>query len=143
MKTRSARARRAFASEAGYGQSMDAPQSPFWIVPADAGRATPLVFASPHSGDVYPADMKATASVHAVRSAEDAVVNQLIDCGPKDGAALIAARFGRAYVDLNRAPDEWDPALIIDADEAPATAKALAGYGVVARLAGDGTPLYN
>lgn len=143
MKTKSARARRAFAREAGYGRSMDAPQSPFWIVPADAGRATPLVFASPHSGDVYPADMKATASVRAVRSAEDAVVDQLIDCGPKDGAALIAARFGRAYVDLNRAPDEWDPALIIDADEAPATAKALAGYGVVARLAGDGTPLYS
>ena len=122
---------------------MDAPQSPFWIVPAAAGRATPLVFASPHSGDVYPADMEASASVRAVRSAEDAAVDQLIDCGPEEGAAVIAARFGRAYVDLNRAPDEWDPALIIDAGETAASAKAQAGYGVVARLAGDGTPLYD
>ncbi|HBT67100.1 MAG TPA: N-formylglutamate amidohydrolase, partial [Agrobacterium sp.] len=69
---------------------MDAPQSPFWIVPADAGRATPLVFASPHSGDVYPQDMKTAASVRAVRSAEDAAVDQLIDCGPKEGATMIA-----------------------------------------------------
>ena len=76
MKTKSARARRAFAREAGYGRSMDAPQSPFWIVPADAGGATPLVFASPHSGDVYPEDMGAVAPVRAVRSAEDAAVEQ-------------------------------------------------------------------
>ena len=121
---------------------MDALQPPFWIVPADAGRATPLVFASPHSGDVYPADMGATAPVRSVRSAEDAAVDQLIDCGPGQGASLIAGRVGRAYVDLNRAPDEWDPALIVDVVAPRASAKAQAGYGVVARLAGDGTPLY-
>jgi len=133
---------RAFRCEAGYGEGMDAPQQPFWIVPADAGRATPLVFASPHSGDLYPDDMEATASARAVRSAEDAAVDQLIDCGPGEGASLIAARVGRAYVALNRAPDEWDPALIVDAVAPRASAKAQAGYGVVARLAGDGTPLY-
>ena len=38
---------------------MDAHQPPFWIVPAETGRATPLVFASPHSGDLYPEDMQA------------------------------------------------------------------------------------
>lgn len=121
---------------------MDALQPPFWIMPADAGRATPLVFASPHSGDVYPSDMAATASLRAIRSAEDAAVDQLVDCGPGQGAALIGARIGRAYVDLNRAPDEWDAALILDAPSPRSTTKALAGYGVVARLAGDGTPLY-
>ena len=88
---------RAFRCEAGYGEGMDAPQSPFWIVPADAGRATPLVFASPHSGDLYPDDMGATASARAVRSAEDAAVDQLIDCGPGEGASLIAARVGRVW----------------------------------------------
>ncbi|WP_312219852.1 N-formylglutamate amidohydrolase [Brevundimonas sp.] len=122
---------------------MDAHQPPFWIVPAEAGRATPLVFASPHSGGFYPEDMQAAASMRAVRSAEDAAVDQLIDGGPAEGAALIAARIGRAYVDLNRAPDEWDPALITDAVAPRASAKAQAGYGVVARLAGDGTPLYD
>ncbi|WP_427789512.1 N-formylglutamate amidohydrolase [Brevundimonas diminuta] len=136
------KSRRAFRGEAGYGRGMDAPQPPFWIMPADAGRATPLVFASPHSGDVYPQDMAATASLRAIRSAEDAAVDQLVDCGPGHGAALIGARIGRAYVDLNRAPDEWDAALIADAPSPRSTAKALAGYGVVARLAGDGTPLY-
>lgn len=122
---------------------MDAHQPPFWIVPAEAGRATPLVFASPHSGDVYPEDMAAIAPARAVRSAEDAAVDQLIDCAAAEGASLIAARIGRAYVDLNRAPDEWDPALIVDAVAPAVSAKAQAGYGVVARLAGDGTPLYD
>ena len=143
MKTTGVLAGRAFAREAGYGRSMDAPQSPFWIVPADAGRATPLVFASPHSGDVYPDDMGAVATPRAVRSAEDVAVDRLIETGPDEGAALIAARIGRAYIDLNRAPDEWDPALIDGVALERVSAKALAGYGVAPRLAGDGSPLYD
>lgn len=122
----------------------DRPPS-YLIQPAWPGRETPLVFASPHSGDRYPADMAASASRAAVRSAEDVRVDQLVASGPEAGAALILGCIGRAYVDLNRAPDEFDPALCDD--EAGRglrpSAKALAGYGVVPRRAGDGTPLYN
>lgn len=149
MKTRAlvglgqSRSGRALGGEARYGEGMDAPQPPFLMTPAEPGRATPLVFASPHSGDVYPADMGAAATLRAMRSAEDAMVDRLIECGPGEGAALIAARIGRAYVDLNRAPDEWDPALIAGIGAERASAKALAGYGVLARLAGDGSRLYS
>ncbi|MGH7027613.1 N-formylglutamate amidohydrolase [Brevundimonas sp.] len=118
----------------------------FSITPALAGRVTPLVFASPHSGAVYPDDMGVAEGLSeaSLRSAEDAAVDRLLDASAAAGAALIAGRIGRAYVDLNRAPDELDPALIFDCPEdAPPGLKTLAGYGVVPRLAGDGTPLYD
>ena len=118
----------------------------FEVLAASAGRATPLVFASPHSGTIYPKDMKAAAglSERSLRSAEDAAVDRLLDGATAAGAALIAGRIGRAYVDLNRAPGDLDPVLIAEApaDAAPG-AKTLAGYGVAPRLAGDGTALYD
>jgi N-formylglutamate amidohydrolase len=111
--------------------------------PAADAPATALVFASPHSGDRYPQDMDAAPglSLASLKSAEDALVGRLIADGPRLGAALIEGRIGRAYVDLNRDPGELDPALI-DGLEGPVGAKTAAGYGVVPRLAGDGTPLY-
>ena len=117
----------------------------FSIAPAQAGRGTPLVFASPHSGVVYPDDMGAAAGLSqaSLRSAEDSAVDRLLAASGAAGAVLIAGRIGRAYVDLNRAPDELDAALIADCPEgAPPGLKTLAGYGVIPRLAGDGTPLY-
>ena len=117
--------------------------APFLITrpPASAPR-TALVFASPHSGDRYPADMAPAPglSSQSLRSAEDALVGRLVAEGPRRGAALIEGRIGRAYVDLNRDPSELDPALIADLD-GPVGAKTAAGYGVIPRLAGDGTPL--
>ena len=118
----------------------------FSLTPPPAGRATPLVFASPHSGDLYPGDMGAAErlSEATLRSAEDAAVDRLLAAGSAAGAVLIAGRIGRAYVDLNRAPDELDPMLVLNCPEAPPPGlKTLAGYGVVPRLAGDGTPLYD
>lgn len=112
--------------------------------PASDAPATALVFASPHSGDRYPNDMGAAPGLTptSLKSAEDALVGRLIADGPRRGAALIEGRIGRAYVDLNRDPGELDPALIEGLD-GPVGAKTAAGYGVVPRLAGDGTPLYS
>ncbi|MGH7018327.1 MAG: N-formylglutamate amidohydrolase [Brevundimonas sp.] len=118
----------------------------FSLTPAQIGRATPLVFASPHSGALYPEDMGAAPGLSeaSLRSAEDAAVDRLLAASASAGAVLIAGRIGRAYVDLNRAPDELDPALIDGALDAPPPGlKTLAGYGVIPRLAGDGTRLYD
>lgn len=116
-------------------------EGPVRIVrPATPGR---FVFASPHSGDHYPADMDADPALTegSLRSAEDALVDQLIAPGAEHGATLVLARIGRGYVDLNRDPGEQDPALV-EGVEGVATPRSAAGYGVVPRLTGDGRPLY-
>ena len=51
---------------------------------------TPLVFASPHSGRCYPAEMMQAAALDAtsIRRSEDAFVDDLIDQAPEYGAAV-------------------------------------------------------
>lgn len=116
-------------------------EATFTVVPSnDPG---PFVFASPHSGDIYPADMGADPKLPpaSLRSAEDALVDRLIASGPNLGAPLLLGRIGRAYLDLNRAPGDLDPQLISGVAQT-ASPRAQAGYGVIPRLAGDGRPLY-
>ena len=118
-------------------------EGPFRLVEATApGR---FVFASPHSGDLYPADMKAAPrlSEASLRSAEDALVDRLIAPGTDGGAGLLLGRIGRAYVDLNRDPEDLDPALIEGLEGRTPSPRAAAGYGVLPRLTGDGRPLYD
>lgn len=104
----------------------------------------PWVFASPHSGSLYPADMDAdpTLTEASLRSAEDALVDELILPGVESGATVLLGRLGRAYVDLNRDPADLDPALIEGLDADASSPRTLAGYGVIPRLTGDGCPLY-
>lgn len=112
------------------------------VAPERPGR---FVFASPHSGAVYPGDMGASPHLDAagLRSAEDALVDRLIASGPKQGAALITASLGRAYVDLNRDPGDLDPELIDGLAAGAGSLRTAAGYGVIPRLSGDGRRLYD
>ncbi|HZM08382.1 MAG TPA: N-formylglutamate amidohydrolase, partial [Methylocella sp.] len=68
----------------------------------------PLVFSSPHSGNVYPRRfLEATRLDETVlRRSEDAFVDALFGGATALGAPLIRARFPRAYLDLNREPYE-------------------------------------
>jgi N-formylglutamate amidohydrolase len=108
---------------------------------------TPLVFASPHSGRLYPPDMMAAARLTAqdLRGSEDAFVDDLIAGAPALGVCVIRARLARAYIDLNRDAWELDPAMFEDAlpDFAQGrTARVAAGLGAIARVAGEGRPIY-
>ncbi len=102
-----------------------------------------FVFASPHSGTVYPPGMGMDPALPeaSLRSAEDALVDRLIAPGVDLGATVVLGRLGRAWVDLNRDPADLDP-LLIDGVKGPASARTAAGYGVIPRLSGDGRPLY-
>lgn len=121
---------------------------PFQVVEPDADApATPLVFASPHSGRVYPAEMLQASALdeQAIRSSEDAFVDELIAPAAADGATLITARYARAYIDVNREPWELDPAMF--ADELPdyargRTARVAAGLGSIARIVSEGQEIY-
>jgi N-formylglutamate amidohydrolase len=107
---------------------------------------TPLVFASPHSGRLYPDDMNPALDALRIRRSEDARVDELIDQAPALGAPVIRALTARAYLDVNRDPGELDPRLFREA--LPAEARALsprvaAGLGVVARVASGGAEIYD
>ena len=112
-----------------------------------AGPASPLVFASPHSGRVYPPGMMARSRLgaEAIRRSEDLFVDQLIAGAPAFGAAVILARLARVFIDVNREPWELDPAMF--SDELPAYARAgsarvAAGLGAIARIVAEGEEVY-
>jgi len=108
---------------------------------------TPLVFASPHSGRLYPDDMMAAAALDAIaiRRSEDAYVDELVGAGPALGAAMICANLARAYIDVNREAFELDQTMF--ADELPdfarsRTARVAAGLGAIARVVSEGQEIY-
>jgi N-formylglutamate amidohydrolase len=110
--------------------------------------ATALVFASPHSGRIYPPGLMAASCLDAetIRQSEDAHVDDLISSAPAHGATVIAARLARAWIDVNREPWELDPAMF--EDELPSyaqgrTARVAAGLGSIARIVSDGQEIYH
>lgn len=105
---------------------------------------SPVVFAAPHSGRVYPADMlkQAVVDERVLRSSEDAYVDLLLVDAPDFGAALVTSQVPRAYVDFNRAADELDPALIEGAPKAGLNPRVASGLGVLARVVANGRSIY-
>src|SRR5438874_333224 len=73
----------------------------------------PFVFASPHSGRLYPPTFveKSRLDPTTLRRSEDAFVEELFDSAHELGAPMLVARFPRAYLDANRAPVELDPSM--------------------------------
>jgi N-formylglutamate amidohydrolase len=119
---------------------------PFEVV-EPARVACPLVFSSPHSGNVYPRRfLEATRLDEAVlRRSEDAFVDTLFGGVAALGAPLIKARFPRAYLDLNREPYELDPRMFEGRLPAFANTRSLrvaGGLGTIARVAGQAQEIY-
>jgi N-formylglutamate amidohydrolase len=115
--------------------------------PAAGVRPAPLVFANPHSGRVYPAEMMAASALdaEAIRCSEDAYVDALIASAPSRGAVVVAASLARAYIDVNREPWELDASMF--EDELPVfararTARVAAGLGSIARVVSEGREIY-
>jgi N-formylglutamate amidohydrolase len=126
-----------------WSQSAEAPFS----VRRPDGQASPLVFASPHSGRLYPKDMMAASALDAdaIRRSEDALVDELIETGVDHGATVIAASYARAYIDVNREPYELDASMF--EDELPdfargRSARVAAGLGSIARIVAEGQEIY-
>jgi N-formylglutamate deformylase len=103
-----------------------------------------VVFASPHSGSDYPKAMlrETILSNQMIRSSEDAFVDRLFDCAPDYGARFIKAAMPRAYVDLNRSPDELDPALIDGVRRQGHNPRVASGLGVIPRVVANGRAIY-
>lgn len=102
-----------------------------------------VVFASPHSGRDYPWRFLRTTVLneHQVRSSEDAFVDKLFECAPGSERAF-KAYAPRAFVDLNRAVDELDPALIEGVRPKGHNPRVASGLGVVPRVVANGRAIY-
>ncbi|TNF57409.1 MAG: N-formylglutamate amidohydrolase [Rhodobacteraceae bacterium] len=108
-------------------------------------RQSCVVFASPHSGSVYPRDFldRTVLDDIAMRSSEDAFVDRLFACATDFGAPLLVARVPRAYVDFNRSPDELDPALIEGVRRSGHNPRVASGLGVIPRVVANGRAIYD
>jgi N-formylglutamate deformylase len=108
-----------------------------------ATEALPLVFDSPHSGSLYPDDFSFCCPLPVLRRAEDAFVDELFGTAPEFGATLLAAVFPRSYLDVNRAADDLDPALLAGGWPDHVPLKPATRVGLVRRYAQPGIPIYN
>lgn len=128
-------------------RSIAAELDPPFVVAKPPVQAVPFVFCSPHSGRVYPRSFLADSRLdaHALRKSEDCYVDELLACAPQLGAPLIAARFPRAYLDVNREPYELDPELI-DGPLPPfantQSVRVVGGLGTIARIVADNEDIY-
>lgn len=126
------------------------PQKPFEIL-RPAALETPVIFASPHSGRIYPNDLLRASKLsrETLRQSEDCYVDLLFANVPRYGAPLLKALFPRAYVDVNRKADELDPRMFTNDGKGGSmrhadsqSSRVLAGLGVVPRIVADGKNIY-
>ncbi len=110
-------------------------------------RAIPLVIASPHSGADYPEDFRTASRLDplALRRSEDSFVDEIFAAAPDLGAPMLAARFPRAYLDVNREAWELDPTMF--SDPLPhfvnvRSPRVRMGLGTIARLVASGEEIY-
>jgi N-formylglutamate amidohydrolase len=105
---------------------------------------TAVIFASAHSGRDYPRAFlrQSVLDETMIRSSEDAFVDVLFGAAPGHGAPLIAATVPRAYVDLNRAAEELDPAVVDGASRAVHNPRVSSGLGVIPRVVANGRAIY-
>lgn len=133
----------ALSEEQAIRQDLDPP----FTITAPSGTLTPFVFCSPHSGRIYTEQFLAHSRLDplALRRSEDYYVDELIGAAAALGVPLIAARFPRAYLDVNREPYELDPELFLEPLPDWANAQSIrvvGGLGTIARIVADGEEIY-
>ncbi|MBV7256511.1 N-formylglutamate amidohydrolase [Pacificimonas sp. WHA3] len=119
--------------------------SAFFLRDIAGPRISPVVLASPHSGTEYPDEFlrDAMPGRHALMRAEDRLVDRLVmPVAEAHDLPLLSARWGRTYIDLNRAPEELDSAILDGAPRALRSDRVRAGLGVLPRIATPGVPIY-
>ena len=103
-----------------------------------------VIFASPHSGRVYPPELLADSVLEptALRSSEDAYVDCFLRAAPGAGAPVLLGGVPRAFVDYNRAATDLDPALIAGVCARGLNPRISSGLGVIPRVVAGGRAIY-
>ena len=104
----------------------------------------PLVFDSPHSGTIYPADFDYACDAYMLTRAEDKFLDDLFGYVTEHDAAFLKAEFPRTYIDVNRRENDIDQDILDKPWPAQLAhdGRAQAGIGLIRRLVKPGTPLY-
>lgn len=107
----------------------------------------PVIFASPHSGQVYPQSMRNLLSVPLsdLQRTEDAFVDELYASAAERGGILLSATYARGFVDLNRDARELDASMFHDGLPRIAgmpSARVKAGLGCLPRVGASGRDIY-
>lgn len=102
----------------------------------------PVLVAVPHAGRDYPDDIMGNLRVapHVLQRLEDRHADMLSAGATAAGCATLTAHAARAWIDLNRAPNEIDPQMISDAPRtafAQPSIKVRGGLGLVPRRLAD------
>jgi N-formylglutamate amidohydrolase len=119
---------------------------PFEVLAPDE-QSLPFVFASPHSGRIYPKSFLQASRLDgtAIRRSEDSFVDEIFSAAPALGAPLLKAHFPRAFVDPNREAYELDPAMFdgpLPQFVNSRSPRVTAGLGTIARVVRDGAEIY-
>jgi len=119
---------------------------PFEIVEPAIWRA-PIIFNSPHSGAIYPAEFLRSARIDlaTLRRSEDSFMDELIGPLSDHGFPVVRVNFPRAYVDVNREPYELDPRMFNGRLPSFANTRSMrvaGGLGTIPRVVGDGQEIY-
>ena len=100
-----------------------------------------VIFASPHSGNIYPKAFVSRSGLNeqTLRRNEDAFIAELFRPAIELGAPLLAAQFPRCF-DVNRAPDELPYSWVADAKGG--SPRAESGLGVIPTMLSETTQIY-
>jgi N-formylglutamate amidohydrolase len=120
---------------------------PAFEVVAPGEQSLPLVFNSPHSGQVYPSAFLAASRLdeRAIRRSEDTYVDELFMPAVEAGAPLLKANFPRAWLDVNREPYELDPKMFAGSLPTYANVRSVrvaGGLGTIARIVSESEEIY-
>ncbi|RPH19903.1 MAG: hypothetical protein CBC49_000940 [Alphaproteobacteria bacterium TMED89] len=112
-------------------------------------QALPVVLSCPHAGTRVPDDLAAVTQLARsdLLGATDFGVEALVRPAAESlQVPLVSCTVARAYLDVNRASDELDPALFTDGADIPShkarSPRVLAGLGVIPTLAPGNRSIY-
>lgn len=109
--------------------------------------AAPCLLDSPHSGRSYPRAFLAASKLDrlTIRRSEDAFVDTLCLAAAGDRLPVLAARFPRAWLDVNREPLELDPRMFSGPMPAGANTRSTrvaGGLGTIPRIVSERDEIY-
>jgi len=118
-----------------------------FVLKRSATLRAPVIFASPHSGKIYPETLltQLTVPVEDLQRTEDAFVDELYASADRLGGILLTANYARTFVDLNRDARELDADMFENG--LPRTAglpspRVKAGLGCLPRVGASGREIY-